>query len=271
MLDKDILTNRVKQLETIIAKKQHALLNAPAGSMQANPKGKQTYFDLIENGQRRHLKMTDQKDQALARGLAQKAYDENILKKAEKEKAALTRLVKLYDSGCAEDYYASLNRGRRQLINPIRLPDDEYAVKWQARKLGSRHLSAEAAPFKTDRGEYVRSKSEMLIANKLHACGICYHYEPSLTMTDHQTGSSYTAHPDFVVLNARSRRELLWEHFGMMDNTDYVNHNLRKLRDYENAGYHLGDRLIATFETLKMPLDSAYIDKIIHQYGITGP
>ncbi len=51
-------------------------------------KGNRVYYDCIFEGSRRHLKTTDKADLALAHALAQKSYDENILKKAEKENAA---------------------------------------------------------------------------------------------------------------------------------------------------------------------------------------
>ena len=265
MIEISILTKRIQVLDSIIARKQAALKNAPAGALQVNPKGNQAYFDLIKNGCRRHLKVTDKKDQSLARALAQRAYDERVLRTADKERSALARLVKLYDNGCAEDCYDKLNRARQQLVTPIRLPDELYVARWQARDIGSK-LAASSAPFATDRGDQVRSKSEMLIANKLYTHGIPYFYEPAIVLTDHKTGVQYTAHPDYLVLNTRSRKELCWEHLGMMDNADYVNQNLRKLRDYENAGYHPGDSLITTYETLKTPLDSNYINQIIRQY-----
>ena len=264
MIKKSVLIERLDELDIIISKKMKSLDKAPPGSIHINRKGNKIYYDYIYNG-RRHLKSNDKADQTLARMLAQKAYDETVLKQAQKERSALMRLLNVYENGCAEDCYASLNAARRQIVVPIRLTDEQYAAEWQAQRFQTNTLPPDIASFITDRGERVRSKSEMLIANKLYARGLCYFYEPKIMLTDHQTGMRYAAHPDFAVLIPHTRKEVLWEHLGMMDNADYVNQNLHRLRDYENCGFRHGDNLIVTYETLKAPLDSRYIDSVIKQ------
>ena len=59
---------------------------------------------------------------------------------------------------------------------------------------------------------------------------------------------------------------LPWEHRGMMDDREYVKHTVKRIREYEQNGYYLGDRLIITEETANEPLETANIDRIIKHY-----
>lgn len=94
--------------------------------------------------------------------------------------------------------------------------------------------------FRTERGEFVRSKTEGTIADKLHRYGIFYEYEWNLPGTK--------LHPDFYIKNNIRQTPVIWEHFGMMDDTEYVQDYLRKLETYRKHGFVPGKNLITTFE-----------------------
>ena len=61
--------------------------------------------------------------------------------------------------------------------------------------------------------------------------------------------------PDFTILCKSNRREIIWEHLGLLDDPDYLEKSIWKIALYERNGYFLGDRLIITYETKKHPLD----------------
>lgn len=81
------------------------------------------------------------------------------------------------------------------------------------------------------RRERVRSKSEVIIANTLARFNIPYRYEYPLELKN-----GHTVHPDFLCLNARTRAEFYWEHFGLMDEPDYLERTLAKIKDYAESG-----------------------------------
>lgn len=68
---------------------------------------------------------------------------------------------------------------------------------------------------RTIKGELVRSKSEVIVANALERMDIDYVYEAPLTMND---GS--TRYPDFTIRRAGSRT-IYWEHLGMLGSAGY--------------------------------------------------
>lgn len=91
--------------------------------------------------------------------------------------------------------------------------------------------------------------------------GIPYRYEYPLYLNG--IGSIY---PDFTVLNVRLRKELFWEHLGMMDDTIYVEKAIQKITYYEENGIFPGDNLILTYETKQNPLNQKTVKLMIQHY-----
>jgi len=85
---------------------------------------------------------------------------------------------------------------------------------------------------------FVRSKSEALIANALHASGLDFSYEKPLFAPD---GTMYL--PDFTV--TFQGNDYYWEHWGLLDQQRYAEHTAVKKRWYEK---HFPDRLVESFE-----------------------
>lgn len=67
----------------------------------------------------------------------------------------------------------------------------------------------------TSRGEAVRSKSEVIIANMLHAKGLEYHYEAPLEI------DGVTKYPDFTIEDDDTGITYYWEHCGMLHDPGY--------------------------------------------------
>jgi hypothetical protein len=83
---------------------------------------------------------------------------------------------------------------------------------------------------RTARGEMVRSKSEVIVANLLHAHGIEYAYERELVMPDDSKRS-----PDFTIPSL-GKRTVYWEHLGMLDKQGYRADWEAKKEWYESHG-----------------------------------
>ena len=118
--------------------------------------------------------------------------------------------------------------------------------------------------YRTDRGELVRSKSEWIIADKLHAAGIDYQYEQPLIL------GGIERLPDFTIVDDDSGVTWYWEHNGLLDNIDYRERWERKVIVYRDDGILPlseggGDNgiLLITEEQRGTGLDSAAISKNI--------
>jgi hypothetical protein len=108
---------------------------------------------------------------------------------------------------------------------------------------------AEGVPYaehlihRTLRGELVRSKSELVIANHLFNLGINYQYERPLD----GEGARGRLRPDFSVVDDAGDI-YLWEHLGMLDRPEYKNSWEWKKSWYASNGYVEGKNLFTTSE-----------------------
>lgn len=96
---------------------------------------------------------------------------------------------------------------------------------------------------RTERGEWVRSKSEAIIANIMLHIGLDYRYE--YPIEGHiQPG---IRRPDFVMFDA-NHKPIIWEHLGMLDKPDYCERWEAKLAWYKVNGFTSGTNLFVTSE-----------------------
>ncbi len=117
---------------------------------------------------------------------------------------------------------------------------------------------------RTQRGELVRSKSELIIADKLHAAGIEYQYEKSVRL------NGVERYPDFIIEDDDSGEVWYWEHLGMMEDISYRARWAKKLNEYREAGilpFEEGGgengTLLTTEEYYSKGFDSQAIDEVI--------
>lgn len=257
------LANRRKELEEIIREKQAALSGAPEGRLRCvTNKGRPTYYHVTATrGSTGHYLGKDNLD--LAKTLAQKTYDEEILHLALEEDRRLMQLQKHRDPFRLEQVYDRCSPLRKELITPIALPDDEFISQWQKRYgvFQPQGFADDEPEHYSQRGLRVRSKSEALIADRMDALSIPYFYGRPVYLKGY--GLVY---PDFTILNVRLRKTIIWEHLGKMDDPAYVNRNLGKLFAYEKNGYVVGDSLILSFESKAHNLHNKYVDRMIQSY-----
>ncbi len=212
--------------------------------------------DGQEKREKRYVRKKD-RDKAVA--LAQRDYDRNVRKAIANELELLSEIVKCWLP--CEDLYENLPAARKNLVIPVIDPVDDFVKKWdEVEYMGLGFEKSDDSEFYTARGERVRSKSEIMIADALFRRNIPYRYECPIVIK----GKKYF--PDFMVLNKRTREVYIWEHLGMMGNIEYIDNNLIKLRKYEEAGYINGKNLIITMENLNCPISTKAINKKIDAY-----
>lgn len=200
------------------------------------------------------------KDQMeLAGQLAQRDYLEKVVKICGGWTAAISKFQNLAPEKLVQDIDVE-NPARRKIITPLALTDEEYAAVWLEEKFQGRFFQEGDPEYYTDRGERVRSKSEKIIADKLNALGIPYRYEFPVRMKM-KNGRYVTYHPDFFILNKASRKEIILEHFGLMDKEDYRAQAFEKIQVYESNGWLCGVNFLFTQETSESGLDSRLLEE----------
>lgn len=110
---------------------------------------------------------------------------------------------------------------------------------------------------RTERGEMVRSKSELVIANILYHMGLKYDYERELTGTK----VPGRIHPDFSFIDPAGE-VIVWEHLGMLSHPDYRRSWEWKLDWYQKNGFALGKNLFVTEEDELGGLSSEEVKRV---------
>ena len=281
-----LIEKRLSELQKLLAAKIRTCKKSPQGRIRISQNGGHPeYYLVTERGSLRG-KYLPHSQENLARQLAQKDYDARLIKLLQKEISALQNYLKQTDKGRAiSELYNSLCPARRDLITPVTLTNEQYVASWQEVSWTGRPFSPDSPPIYTARGERVRSKSEVIIADTLYRHGIPYRYEFPLTLRrsdttishndfdklNHRSSvsgaqSSVILHPDFLCLNTRTRQEFFWEHFGLMDDSDYSKKAAGKLRLYTENGILPGRNIIFTMETQNEPISTRTINLLIENY-----
>ncbi len=269
-----LIEKRLPELEKLLTKKMKSYEKRPQGRIRISQNGGHPeYYLVTETGSLRG-KYLPRSQETLARQLAQKDYDARLIKLLQKEINTLQNYMKQTDEGRAiSELYNTLCPARRDLITPATLTNEQYAARWLKISWTGRPFSPDSPPLYTARGERVRSKSEVIIADTLYRHGIPYRYEFPLTLNRSNcdtprsnSGSSVTLYPDFLCLNTRTRQEFYWEHFGLMDDPEYSKNVAGKLRLYTENGILPGRNLIITMETQTEPISTRTITLLIENY-----
>lgn len=228
----------------------------PEGWVSIRSRNDRYYYYLSGyNSDDKYLKDKEQIDTLL-----QKDYLKKVLRQAKRELSAIEKMSKLYPSTLAEDVFDQLSEGRKSHIKPINVYDDAYAQKWMEAPYKRKPFKKDMPEFYTTKGERVRSKSEIIIADRLRANGISYRYECPLKV------GKKIIHPDFTILRMSDRKILYHEHCGKMDDPKYIEDMLTRGKDYSLEDILLGDRLFYTFESDTTPLDVAMLDMLIKKH-----
>lgn len=255
------LRKEMHHLEKIAKEARRRLEAAPKGHLRAMKKrgGVEYYYKSADggSGNGRYMKKSEEK---LAKELAQRDYDERVVKNAEERMKAINTFLGKYEKTSLEGIYQKTNQYRRELIHAPVISDDEFIKRWQAVEYKGKPFAEDSQEIITERGELVRSKSEKIIADKLHMLGIPYRYEYPLILE-----KNIKIYPDFTILKMPAREEVYLEHLGMMDDSDYVNTVIYKLNTYEKNGIYLGVNLFITYETSKKILNTRVLDGLIRK------
>ena len=249
-----IKTNKKKLSEISLA-----LSTMKDGNIVIKHRNNVTRFFQSINGCKKYL---NKNDKTIIISLARKKYytklQAGLIEQNKNLEKALKYIARAENEPTAEEIYNSLPEEIKELVNIDEL-DNNFATQWQAITY-KRKKVPEELPFYTAKNEHVRSKSELIIANALKAHDIPYHYECPITLDEEPI------HPDFTVLNKRTREIYIWEHFGRMDDKEYCIKTLNKIELYIANEFLLGKNLIFTYETSETPLNTQTVENKIAEF-----
>lgn len=212
-----------------------------------------------ENGRQCWKKISDENDSLLYE-LRKKKYIKSGLPILEKKIKACKCFLKndvLYDPvGIGENF---LEQYKKMHKIDVFLESDINPDEWNSEDYVRGTMHSQNLIHEVSNGFSARSKSETMIAMRLKEKGIKFRYEPEVKLGRHKV------FPDFEILLEKRRRVVYWEHFGMMDDSEYAVKALKKLQEYAENNIILGYNLVITYETKEKPLTLIEIDKIINK------
>ena len=250
------LNARYELLSKVIVDIRNRLKDCPDGGINIRRQNNRDYYYLTGAGPKEIYLSAKNTD--LIKVLIQKNYLERTLKSAKKEAAVLERILDIYPDDVMEDVFLNLPDNRKKYVDPVFGKNDRFVHDWLAQPYVRKAFKKTDPVYLTLKGERVRSKSEVIIADRLFAKGIPYKYECPLKV------GKKVIHPDFTILRLSDLRIIYHEHCGKMDDQDYVEERVvKRINDYSKAGIILGENLFLTFESSTTPLNVEVLDRLI--------
>jgi len=246
--------NEAEAILKIINRCKKVLDNAVQGQIQITGANdyKQFKYSCNCDGQQVKRYLSKRKEEKLITELAQKRYVEKLLVCLNTEIELINIGATAINSHNKYNVYQTMPESLKKFVVPY-YPSAEYINSlWDKQEWTCYNKYNEEKIHKTNRGEYVRSKSEKIIADLLDSYQeLDYVYEPELFLK----GLNYPIHPDFVVINRKTGKLYIWEHAGMIGEINYSSDFIRKYNEYDSAGIFIGVNLFITMENERVPYD----------------
>ena len=274
--------NKIEKVEHAIKYAEKKIQSAPKGILHTRIIDGVCRYYVRADGEEGKDKYLGAKDTDIIKKLQEKGYYQQLKKEAEIELKTLKRIQKLERKiKSFEQVYFDIPENKRNLVTPY-VPEEIEVVKkkiekeyryWEKERLDRKGISRNIHLTTLD-GERVRSKSELIIADRLKNAKVPYYYEGKYIFVDNELNGKRSAFekgyevwfPDFQVLNTRTGELLFWEHFGLMDNPDYCASAQFKIETYAKHGFVIGKNLIVTMESSQHTLNVEYVDKLIEEF-----
>lgn len=259
---KELLLAEQARLERIVTNTKKSLVNAPEGTLRISQSNSYPQFYHCTKESKAGKYIAKGNDEVI-RKLAQKTYDDRVLKLAEKRLNQINKILKDYKEDEIEQIFLKEHKVRKIFIRPIEPTWEQIITEWKKKEYMGKEFGEGMSIIMTERGERVRSKSEKIMADYFYRNGIEYKYECPIFLKG--MGIVY---PDFTFMSPKLRKEIFWEHCGMVDNPSYARNMVQKIDAYEKNGIFQGEQLILTYETEQSVLNTVKIEQLVERYLI---
>lgn len=256
----DVINKELNRHRDLLKHCNSRLDKLPQGSLSVHNKNDKNYYDRViwNNGKKTSVAInTNTKDDE--RLIAELKERSNILHARpiiRNNIKSLERFIKDY-----KPYNPEELRYANDADSRLYLDGDICLSEWAKAGYKRNPYKTENRIHSTKSGIYVRSKSEALIADVLSDYGIIFRNDCK------EMFGILARYPDFHLIRTKDRRLFIWEHFGLLDNPDYVLKCFEKIDLYAEYGYHVGINLIITWETRDNPLTRNRVVEILEKNG----
>ena len=247
----DGITQLLNYNEKVLKKQRTELKKAPEGSLCVRrDKGCIRYCHRIGD-----KKTGISKNEKLVHALAKKKFLETSVDKLETNIKHLKKLARNYQTIEPVSIVEQMPDYCRNLPLEVYMPYERKKKKWMEEPFLQSTRFLEEKIHVTARDLWVRSKSEVIIAEKLDAYNIPYRYEQLIRI------GKYELAPDFTILT--NKGIIYWEHCGKGNDPNYVRTHNWKMEMYASAGIVPWKNLIVTYDMFEGDNEVGFFDSRI--------
>lgn len=255
---KDFLERALRQQRNMLKIYEKQLKNLPEGSLSVSKSKGHSYYRKHFQGERIYL---GREDHEQVQELQKRKLLVDISERIKNNEPLFLDFLEKYQDPSPTSVQQSLGKAYRiDKLNLLSNSNKRTNKNWAEQPYRRNSLYPEQLKHKTLRGDYVRSKSEVIIANTYLAKKLLYRCEPLI-----QVGEKTLA-PDFAVLVKRLEKVKYHEHFGMMHDSHYRANAMRKIGLYISNGFRPYEDIIFTFDDLDGNINAQVLDILIEEF-----
>lgn len=248
-----VAVKTVKEYDAMIAKLEGALQKLPDEPICTRKRS--GYYEYCirkkdEDG-KWHEKYLSAKDIEYIKQCCEAAYFRKLIPVLKKERGVLQNFLKQFNPDEKYDVWASLPDGYKELTPQVVRNKKEKCTAWEQGEFEANPMQIPGARYVSKKGEVMRSRIELIVADMLFDLGVSYRYECRLDLA-----SDYVF-PDFTIMHPESLELYYIEIFGMMDDPKYENDAFRKISKY--AASDVYSHLIMFFDHKDAPISPVHI------------
>ncbi len=147
---KSMLLKEQQYLETICSKAEEELKSSPDGCLRVSKdKYRIRYYHCTTNRNGTYISSNDME---LVRQLAQKKYNQSILKKAEIRLKQVKKITRDYSDDEIEQIYDKLHKERQLLVMPIEPTWEQKLAQWDGETYQGKEFYEGTAVIITEKG-----------------------------------------------------------------------------------------------------------------------
>lgn len=219
---------------------QNELKSTKGGTLYIKQSGRKVFYTEYSHGKERGIGHDMDKVHKLAR----RNYIDSISQQSKNNCLSLKKFADTLETDNTSSPTSRLLQKYEKYgldMDKILLSHKQY--EWLHQTYIRNPLYPEELKYTTTNGLLMRTKSELIIANRLEHYHIPYLPEMPLWFDF----NSYPYYPDFTILKLDGSI-IIWEHMGLMEQDDYFMKNCKKIREYRQNGYSQNTNLIITWE-----------------------
>ena len=251
------IKRRMRNIEEELKRIESSMKRLPDGELFCAKNGRHYKWVIKKDNVHEYL---PKKDRELAQRLAVKKYYDMKKQDLIIELEACRAYLRKLDGRREKSEEILLHEAYGSLMGKGLVFGQKELSEWQNAEYEKCSKNPEKLNVKGTGGRLLRSKSEVIIDRILYSAGIPFHYEEKLEL------NNAVFYPDFTIRHPKNGKIFYWEHFGLMDNQEYINSACFKLRTYCENGIVPSINLIVTYETKEHPLQIDDVEELVKKY-----